>query len=41
MPVPPDLDQAFTATLEQRAAALLSRDEADFLAGIDQATPAS
>ena len=39
IPVPPDLDQAFTATLEQRAAALLARNKADFLTGIDQVDP--
>jgi hypothetical protein len=37
--VPPDLDQAFTATLDQRAAALRAHDKADFLAGIDQGDP--
>jgi len=39
IPVPPDLDQAFTATLEQRAAALLTRNKTAFLTGIDQADP--
>ena len=37
--VPPDLDQAFTATLEERATSLLSRDRAAFLTGIDHADP--
>lgn len=39
IPVPPDLDQAFTATLEQRAAALLTRNRGEFLSGIDPVDP--
>jgi hypothetical protein len=37
--VPPDLDQAFTATLDQRAAALLTRNKGEFMTGIDQVDP--
>jgi len=37
--VPPDLDQGFTATLEQRAIALLNRDRETFVTGIDHADP--
>ncbi len=34
IPIPPDLDAAFTATLDQRASSLLSGDRAGFLTGI-------
>ena len=37
--VPPDLAEAFTATLEERATALLTRDKEGFLTGIDRADP--
>jgi hypothetical protein len=36
MPVPPDLDAAFTATLDERARALRERDRSAFLAGIER-----
>ncbi len=36
IPIPPDLDEAFTATLEERAGALVDRDRAGFLTGIDR-----
>ena len=36
IPIPPDLDEAFTATLEERAGALVDRDQAEFLTGIDR-----
>jgi hypothetical protein len=39
IPVPPDLDQGFTAALEQRATAVLTRDRAAFLTGIDDTDP--
>ncbi len=37
VPVPPDLDAAFTDTLEERARALRQRDRAAFLRGIERA----
>jgi len=36
LPVPPDLEQAFTATLDARAAALRDRDLRSFLTGIER-----
>jgi hypothetical protein len=39
LPVPPDLDEAFTTLLDQRAAALVERDGEAFVATLDQADP--
>lgn len=39
LPVPPDLDAAFTELLDRRARALLERDRDDFLAGLEQDDP--
>jgi hypothetical protein len=39
VPIPPDLAQAFTATLDTRAAALRDRDLDRFLTGIDHSEP--
>ena len=39
VPVPPDLAEAFTATLDARAAALRGRDEALFLKSIKRSNP--
>ena len=36
VPIPPDLDAAFTATLDQRATSLLRGDRAGFLGSIDR-----
>lgn len=36
VPIPPDLDDAFTATLDKRAKSLLNRDRAGFLRSIDR-----
>jgi hypothetical protein len=39
LPVPPDLDAAFTDLLDRRARALLERDREDFLAVLEQDDP--
>jgi len=39
MPVPPDLDEAFTTTLDERASALRDHDRRRFLGGIERTDP--